>query len=134
MADKVSIFIHNLDGQVFELSNSKMSIQMACEYRGVNWSALFDRYVGPYDIIISDWEDKTSFDRGYTFVQSCFGYDEAKNVLQACKSKLKERYDLMMKLRVVRKYNIDPLLTHELTLNYSSSDSYELYLENILKR
>lgn len=134
MANKVSIFIHNLDGQVFELSNSKMSIQMACEFRGVNWKALFDRHVGPYDIIISDWEDKTSFDRGYTFVQSCFGYDEAQKVLQACKSKLKDRYDTMMRLRALKKCDVSASVIYEYEAKYNAFENRELFLNNIIKR
>lgn len=134
MANKVSIFIHNLDGKVIELSNSKMSIQMACEYHGVNWNALFDRHVGPYDIIISDWEDKTSFDRGYTFVQSCFGYDEAKKVIQACKSKLKYKYDVMMQLRALKKCDMDASVIYEYEAKYNNFEVCELFLSDIIKR
>ena len=91
MANRVKIYIHNTDGKVFELTNEKMAIHFASELHNVNWNVLFNRHVGPFDIIIADWNNGTNnyFDRGYTFVQSCLGYDEGKKIVELCRKMLK---------------------------------------------
>ena len=136
MANKVKIYIHNTDGKVFELTNEKMAIHFASELHNVNWNVLFNRHVGPFDIVIADWNNNTNnyYDRGYTFVQSCFGYDEGKKIVELCRKMLKEQYDRMMMLRVAKKNNLDERLIYNLEMQYHNSKNYELYLSDILGR
>lgn len=127
MANKVSIFITNSDGKHFELSNEKMSIMMACDF-SVNWNAVFNEPVSPYDIIISDFHNNKApaFGLGYSLVQHCNNKKQAENIIQECRTKLYNQYDRMMMIRVAKKYNLDEFTRLKIEMEYHNPENYEI--------
>lgn len=132
MANKVSIFITNLEGRHFELTNEKMAIMMACE-SSTNWNVVFDKPVFPYDIIISDFHNSKAgtFGLGYSFVQHCDTKEDAEKIIRVCREKLHAQYERMMFIRVAKKYNLDEMTRLKIEMEYHNSDNYEVRIRDI---
>ena len=135
MANKVNIFIHNSKGNVFVLSNDRMSIMMASKHLNVNWKAVFpDIEVGPFDLILSEWSENTNtyVDRGYTFVEHCEDLETAEKLIEVCRKTLNEQYNRMMTLRVAKRNGLDERMITNLELAYHNPENYDIYLNKLL--
>lgn len=130
MANKVEILITNSDGKHFCLTNSKMAIMMARDSH-TNWDEVFTTPIGPYDVIISDFNNPKSvgFGMGYYLVEKCDTKDEAEKIIKTCREKLKSQYERMMMIRVARKYSLDPITLAKIEMEYHNPDNYEIKLK-----
>ena len=135
MANKVSIFIENTEGKHFELTNSKMTLSLACKL-DVNWSSVFKKEVAPYDIILCDYANsvKNVFGMGYSVVHRSNDREESEKIISLCRKKLKDQYDRMMEIRVAKKYHLNPLALSRIELEYHSSDNYEIKIKDIIEK
>lgn len=111
MANKTSIIITNSEGRVFELTNSKMAIDMAKNF-SVNWDVVFDEKINPYDVIISDFHNPYYIiaGLGYFLVEHCDTKEEAEKIINECRDKLRSQYKRMMMIRVAKEYDLNPRL------------------------
>lgn len=130
MANKVEILIENSDGKHFCLINSKMAMLMACESH-TNWDKVLSAPIGPYDVLISDFNNPTSvgFGMGYQLVEHCNTKEEAEEIIKTCREKLKSQYERMMMIRVARKYGLDSIALTKVEMEYHNPENYEIKIK-----
>ena len=126
MANKVSILITNSEGKHFELTNDKMAIFMSCQRPSVNWKVVFGKEISPYAVILCDYHNGMlpAHGLGYCLVENCGDKEDATNIIQECRTKLKEQYERMMMIRVAKKYELDARTLLKIELEYHDSDNY----------